>query len=222
MEKSFAAPNDPALIDYLESTFGKEDQTLLDIRQSARNGDLPDIHVGPFDGKILTVLTKAFQAKKIVEIGTLAGYSGVCLLRGAGPEGKLWTFEMDPHHLKVAKSNFVSAGCDAQVQIFEGPALENLPQIEAHGPFDLVFIDANKSDYPSYLEWAHKNLKPGGVALGDNTLAWGKIAQTPDPKDRQAGMVRALQQFNKDAGQSPKWTSIMLPTGEGLTVAVKN
>lgn len=222
MDKSFAAPNDPQLIQYLEDTFGAEDEALLSVRRSAQTHNLPDIHVGPFDGKILTVLTKSFRAKKIVEIGTLAGYSGICLLRGAGQEGRLWTFEMDPEHLKVAKNNFESAGVSEQVITYEGPALENLPKIESEGPFDLVFIDANKTDYPAYLEWAYQNLRTDGVALGDNTLAWGKIAKTPDPKDRQTNMIKALQKFNLDAGQSPKWTSIMLPTGEGLTLAVKN
>jgi caffeoyl-CoA O-methyltransferase len=222
LEKSFAAPNDPKLIQYLESTFGTEDETLLTIRRLAKENDLPDIHVGPFDGKILTVLTKAFQAKKIVEIGTLAGYSGVCLIRGAGPSAKLWTFEMDPSHIQVAKRTFQLAGIESQVEIHQGPALENLPKIESHGPFDLVFIDANKTDYPAYLNWAYDNLKKGGVALGDNTLAWGKIADMPEPKDRQTNMILALQKFNLDAGQSSKWTSIMLPTGEGLTIAVKN
>lgn len=222
MEKGFAAPNDPALLNYLEATFGREDQALLNVRELARTNDLPDIHVGPFDGQILKVLAKAFHALKIVEIGTLAGYSGICLLRGAGPTAKLWTFEMDPKHMAVAKQSFEAAGLIQQVEFHQGPAMENLPKITSEGPFDLVFIDANKTDYPNYLNWAYENLRPGGIVLGDNTLAWGQIAAIPDPKDRRANMIKALQRFNLDAGQSDRWTSTMLPTGEGLTVSVKN
>jgi predicted O-methyltransferase YrrM len=124
--------------------------------------------------------------------------------------------------LSVAKRNFETAGVLHQVQTFEGPALINLPSIEDQGPFDLVFIDANKTDYPAYLDWAARNLKKGGVALGDNTLAWGKIAKPLDPLDRMANMVRALRDYNAKAGDSKVWTSMMLPTGEGLTVSVKN
>lgn len=220
--KQFAAPNEPGLLDYLEKTFGSEDAWLKQVRSAAASAGLPDIHVGPYDGQILKVLAKSFGAKKIVEIGTLAGYSGICLLRGAGPFARLWTFEMDPKHLAVAKTNFETAGVLHQVQMFEGPALANLPSIEDQGPFDLVFIDANKTDYPEYLDWASKNLRKGGVALGDNTLAWGKIAKELDSHDRMANMVKALRDYNAKAGDSTVWTSMMLPTGEGLTVSVKN
>jgi caffeoyl-CoA O-methyltransferase len=142
-------------------------------------------------------------------------------LRALPKDGKLFTFEFNPHHANVAKESFKKAGFENQVEIFVGPALDNLAQIEKEGPFDLVFIDADKVSYSHYLEWAADHLRIGGVVLGDNTFAFGMIADA-DPRDAdKRNSVKALQAFNRDIVSSGRFRATILPTGEGLTMGVK-
>lgn len=220
-EKRFAAPNDPRLLEYLERTFRPEDPALIEIRERAGRAGLPDIHVGDLDGLHIEILARACGARKAVEIGTLAGYSGLHILRGMAPEGKLFTFEYEPRHAEVARETFRKNGFAERAQLFVGPALENLSKIEKEGPFDLVFIDADKESYPKYLAWADRNLRVGGMVLGDNTLAFGMIADESfeDPEDEET--VRAIREFNSGCGPGTNFKGTLLPTGEGLTVAVK-
>jgi caffeoyl-CoA O-methyltransferase len=219
--KSFSAQSTPKLSQYLEKTFHPQDEVLVEIRERAQKNELPNIHVAEMDGLHLEVLTRASGAKKAVEIGTLAGYSGVCIARGMTSSGKLYTFEFEPKHAEVAKESFTKAGVMEQVKIFVGPALENLSKIENEGPFDLVFIDADKESYPAYQAWAAKNLRVGGLLIGDNTLAWGLIADEKFDSIEDEQSVRGLQKFNQEAAQSGHFRATLLPTGEGLTIAVK-
>lgn len=220
MEKSFGQ-NDPKILRYFEETFAPEDTVLHEIRARAEQAGLPPIHVGESDGLHLEVLTRAMGARRVVEIGTLAGYSGVCLLRGMPAGGVLYTFEYEPKHAEVARETFARTGLSHQVRLHVGPALENLRKIEAEGPFDLVFIDADKVSYPQYLAWAARNLRVGGSVLADNTFAWGMIADQrfDDPEDEAA--AKALREFNGHAARGRVFRSTILPTGEGLTLAVK-
>jgi caffeoyl-CoA O-methyltransferase len=216
MTKSYSR-SDRKLDKYFNELFKPQDSVLLEILKRAKKEGLPPIHVSPIDGLHLEVITRAIGAEKAVEIGTLAGYSGVNIARGLGSKGKLFTFEFSDHYSRVARKSFEKAGLSKKVEIFVGPALKNLKQIESEGPFDLVFIDADKEGYPGYLDWAAKNLRVGGVVLGDNTLAWGKInhSLTKEPN------VRAIQKFNRIAATSKRFRSTILPTGEGLTFGVK-
>jgi caffeoyl-CoA O-methyltransferase len=216
MEKTFTGAT-PSIQKYVESTFHPEDEVLREIRDRAAKEGLPSIHVGAMDGLHLEVLTRAMAAKKIVEIGTLAGYSGTCMARGLPADGRLYTFEFDPHHAKVAEETFRRAGVADKVKILVGPAIENLGKIEKDGPFDLVFIDADKGSYPAYFEWAVKNLKTGGAILADNTFAGGSITDASDPTER----VKALRAYNQTAAQNPKLRTTILPTSDGLTFSVK-
>ena len=217
MEKAYTNSSDE-IESYVEETFKPEDQVLQNIRMRAANAGLPNIHVGKMDGLHLEVFVRALGAKKIVEIGTLAGYSGVCLARGLPQDGKLFTFEFEPKHAEVARDSFRDAGVDAKVQVLVGPALQNLNQIRDQGPFDLVFIDANKDDYPHYLEWAVQNLRVGGAILADNTFAGGTIA---DASKTASDRTRALRAFNEAAARHPQLRTTILPTSDGLTFAVK-
>lgn len=221
MDKKFGTENDPKVINLLEKIFHPEDEILKQTRLNSDEAGLPNIQVGPFDGLHLTVLARALGALKIVEIGTLGGYSGVCLLRGGGPSAKLYTFEMSPKNADVARKNFKMAGVEEQVEVFEGPALDNLPKIEKLGTFDLVFIDADKNNYPNYLEWAYKNLRRGGAVLADNTLAWGLIARDDLTDEREQKQIHSLRKFNELCANNTRWLATMLPTGEGLTLAIK-
>jgi caffeoyl-CoA O-methyltransferase len=224
MDKSFSADtqaNHAKIAKYVHELFRPEDSLLAEIRKRSEGEGLPAIHVGQMDGLHLEVLARMSGARKIVEIGTLAGYSGVCLARGMGPQGKLYTFEFEPKHAEVARQTFARAGVSGQIEMFVGPALDNLSKIEGHGPFDLVFIDADKVSYPNYLAWAADHLRVGGVVLGDNTFAWGGIADDRFDDAEEEASVRALQEFNRQAAQGGRFRSTILPTGEGLTVAVK-
>ncbi len=219
--KNFSATLSPEVNAWIEKTFHPEDPILAEIRTRSVERGLPQIHVGPMDGLHLEVLTRVSGAKKAVEIGTLAGYSGVCIARGLGQGGTLFTFDADRKHMEVAQETFQKAGVADRVRGFVGPAIQNLAKITPEGPFDLVFIDADKANYPAYLEWAAENLRIGGIVLGDNTLAWGMLADEKfsDAEDEEA--VLALRKFNQSIAGSGRFRATMLPTGEGLTAGVK-
>ncbi|HRK01253.1 MAG TPA: O-methyltransferase [Oligoflexia bacterium] len=222
MQKTYGQ-NDPKVVDYVEKLLNPEDRVLVDVRRASVENGLPEIQVGPLDALHLEVLTRAVGAKKIVEIGTLGGYSGIAFCRGMGATGKLYTFELQQRNADVARKNFERADVSQQVEIFVGPALNTLPQIEGFGPFDLVFIDADKSNYCNYLDWAHKNLRKGGVVLADNTFAWGLVVDGAQVDEQDKNSVLGLRAFNrKIAASSSGFRVTMLPTGEGLTLAVKN
>jgi caffeoyl-CoA O-methyltransferase len=219
MSKQFGQ-GDPQIMQYAEKVFKPEDAVLREVRQRSDQNGLPPIQVGPMDGLHLEILTRASGALKAVEIGTLGGYSGICILRGMPRQGRLYTFEMVPKHAEVAAESFKKAGLDGRFEIFVGPALENLKKIEKQGPFDLVFIDADKTGYVSYLKWAAENLRVGGIVLADNTFAWGMIAVAkPDPADEES--VLALRDYNTEASTNGRFRSTVIPTAEGLTMSVK-
>jgi caffeoyl-CoA O-methyltransferase len=209
----------PALARWTERTFHPEDEILAEIRARAAAAGLPTIAVGRMDGLHLEVLARAAGVRRAVEIGTLGGYSGVCLLRGLGPDGQLDTFELSPHHAEVARASFAKAGFADRARIHVGPAVERLADIEGDGPFDLVFIDADKTGYPAYLDWAERHLRVGGMVLLDNAFGWGHV-DDPAQADNAEG-VRALAACSERLGRGDRWRATMLPTAEGLAFGVK-
>jgi caffeoyl-CoA O-methyltransferase len=220
MEKTFAQ-TDPAILAYVNETFEPEDAALRRARERAERLGIPAIQVSPMDGRHLEVIARALGARRIVEIGTLAGYSGIHLARGLAAGGVLHTFEYEPRHAEAAAEAFRDAGVSRLVRLHVGAALENLPKIERDGPFDLVFIDADKESYPAYLDWAARNLRVGGAVLADNTFAFGMIADRRFETAEDERAVSALREFNREAARGGRFRATMLPTGEGLTFAVK-
>jgi caffeoyl-CoA O-methyltransferase len=210
----------PELARWAESLFQPEDAALREIRERSRAAGLPAIEVGPFDGRHLEVIARAAGARRGVEIGTLGGYSGVCLLRGMGPEALLHTFELEPRHAEVARESFRRAGVARQVRLHLGPALQGLRAIEAEGPFDLVFVDADKRGYPDYLAWAESHLKVGGVLLADNAFGFGHVHE-PAYAGEGAASVEALRRFTERLARGGRFAATMLPTEEGLALGVK-
>jgi len=206
---------------YTEKAFAPEDPTLAEIRTRSDAAGLPPIQVGALDGLHLEVLARAFGAKKAVELGTLGGYSGVCLLRGMGAGSHLWTFELDHKHAVVARQSFAHAGLGDRADVIEGPALERLDSIENHAPFDLVFIDADKEGYPAYLDWATDNLRVGGVVLADNAFLFGEVVHEPETRPQEAQRIRAMRKFHHQLVHGGRFRATMLPTGEGLALGVK-
>lgn len=218
--KSYACMN-PLLAKYVYDCFYPEDKNLTEIRSRAAREKLPNIHVGAMDGLHLEVLIRAIGAKKVVEIGSLAGYSGVCIARALPKDGHLYTFEFHEKNARVCHETFTMNQLSHKTSIYQGPALENLRQIEHEGPFDAVFIDADKSNYPQYLHWAEKNLRIGGTLIADNTFAWGLILQDSFDTEAQQKDAEGIRQFNYHVAHSPHWRATLWPTGEGLTMAVR-
>jgi caffeoyl-CoA O-methyltransferase len=213
--KDYGAGSDEKLLKYLDRIFKPEDPVLKTIRERSLKAGLPEIQVGSMDALHLEVLTRAVGARKAVEVGTLGGYSGTAIARGLGEGGRLHTFELDQKHADLARESFRKAGVLGRVTIHVGPALERLPRCEGEGPFDLVFIDADKETYPAYLAWAARHLRVGGVVLGDNAFAFGEIA------DGKGDGPSAMRRFNQELAQGGHFRATMLPTGEGLAMGVK-
>ncbi len=209
-----------ALAAWAAGVYRPEDEVLREIRERSAAAGLPSIEVGAFDGLHLEVLARACGARKAVELGTLGGYSGVCLLRGMAEGGLLHTFELDPRHAEIARESFRRAGVGARVEIHVGKALERLRDVEAAGPFDLVFVDADKLGYPAYLDWAEQHLRVGGIVLADNTFGFGHVHEAAPTGESAQAMV-ALRRFSERLAGGGRFRATMLPTAEGLSLGVK-
>jgi caffeoyl-CoA O-methyltransferase len=218
MNKQFGC-SDEGLARYVFARYDPEDALLHDIRTRSSAAGLPDIQVAALDARHLEILVRLSQARKAVEIGTLGGYSGVAIARGMGPEGVLHTIEIDPRHAALAAETFTKAGVSGQVRQLLGAALEVLPKLSAEGPFDFCFIDAEKSEYPDYLAWAADNLSPGGVLVADNAFLFGQLTTALGPNPTPE--VRAMDAFHRRLATSGEFRATVLPTGEGLAVAVR-
>ena len=212
---------DPALADWAEGVFSPEDGVLREIRDRSIREGLPPIAVGRFDGLTLEVIARAGKVRNAVEIGTLGGYSGVCILRALPLDGVLHTFELLEKNAEVARESFRKAGFEGRATVHVGPALEGLKEIEGKLPIDLVFIDADKTGYPAYLDWAAEHLVVGGIVLGDNAFGWGGVALGADVRDEQRASIEALREFNQKLATSGRFRATMLPTAEGLAMGVK-
>lgn len=171
--------------DYLAGELLGDDPVLAEVVRVSREAGLPDIAVSPTQGKLLELLVKMHKARSILEIGTLGGYSTICLARALPALGRLVTLEREPRHADVARGNVERAGLADLVDIRVGPAQDTLPTLDAEGlvPFDFVFIDADKPGNPTYLEWSLRLTAPGSVILLDNAVRQGAVAdpETQDP-----------------------------------------
>lgn len=216
MRKSYGQGSE-AIANYVHDLFQPEDEVLAWVRQRAAEAKLPDIHVPALDGLCLEIIARASGAKRAVEIGVLAGYSGICLMRGMGSGAKLWALEKSESHAKVARESFSRAGIHNAVELLVGNALTLLPTLEASGPFDLVFIDADKENYLNYFRWASRNLRQGGVLLADNCFAFGEITEAESDRP----VVQSLRRFNAAVAEDSSLRATILPSGEGLLFAVK-
>jgi predicted O-methyltransferase YrrM len=167
------------------------DQTL---RQNA-TANLPSIDVAPNQGKLLSLLARAAGARRILEIGTLGGYSTTWLARALPIDGKLITLEFEPLHAKVATANIARAGFASLVEVRIGPATDSLAQLHREGaqPFDFIFIDADKDRYATYLEWSLRLSHPGTVILADNVIREGAVIDPNDPDPRVQGVRRFFE-----------------------------
>jgi predicted O-methyltransferase YrrM len=183
-----------------------DDPVLFAALEASDAAGLPRIAVSAQQGKFLSLLAGAIKARRILEIGTLGGFSTIWLARGAGPEGRVLTLEYEPKHAEVARANLDRAGVGDQVEVIVGPALETLPTVTG-GPFDLVFIDADKENNVGYVEWAVKLTRPGSVIVVDNVIREGAILSS-DPDEK----VRATRRTLEVMGEHPQLDTAVLQT----------
>jgi len=181
---------------YVEELFSLNDPALQAALEASRAGGLPDISVSPAQGRWLQVLARANGARRILEIGTLGGFSAICLARALPPDGRLITLEVDPSHADVARGNIARAGLADVASVIVGPALETLPTVT--GPFDFIFIDADKPSYTAYLSWALRLSRPGTLIVADNVVRQGAIIDAGSDDPRVQGMRRFLQALAED------------------------
>jgi caffeoyl-CoA O-methyltransferase len=200
---------------YVTTLFAPDDDVMQWIQSEAVRNDLPAISIRPFEGRLLQFLMKSIMAIKVVEIGTLAGYSGTWLARALPADGKLFTLEKSAKHAQVARASFERAGVTDKVVLLEGSALDNLGKLTAQGPFDFVFIDADKGGYPEYLTWTIENLRPGGMVAAHNAFRAGKILAPESDDDR------AMLAFNEAIASNPRLDSYIFGVGDGMAVGLK-
>ncbi|MGD1256810.1 O-methyltransferase [Mycobacterium seoulense] len=192
--------------DFLNDTVVGDDPALRAALQASDAAGLPQIAVSAQQGKFLSLLAGAIQAQRVLEIGTLGGFSTIWLARGAGPQGRVVTLEYEPRHAEVARANLVRAGVADRVEVIVGAALDTLPTVDG-GPFDLVFIDADKENYVEYLQWAVRLARPGALIVADNVIREGQIIEPQ--RNAQAEAVRQTLQL---MGEHPRLDTAVIQT----------
>lgn len=206
---------------YVESLYAKEDQGLQQIRERLVNAGRWGINISANEGRMIQVLMQLAGVSKAVEVGTLFGYSGVWIARGLKEGGHLYTIERDHECVRMARNAFEECGVADRVTQLEGEAIDKLKEIESQGPFDLVFIDANKSAYSEYLEWAVRNVRKGGLIIADNTLLGGGAAKSEKPENLSTRQWEGMRRFNESLADQKSFVATIFPTAEGLSVAVR-
>jgi caffeoyl-CoA O-methyltransferase len=204
--------SEPEILEWVDRVHVVHDEALGRAFDAPNRENMPAIQVAPSEGRLISLLVKLAGARKVVEIGTLAGYSAIHIARSLPEDGYLWTIEFEAAHAKVARENIVAAGLEDRVEVVEGAAIEVLPGLEEHGPFDAVFVDADKSGYADYGRWARRNLRTGGLLLGDNAFLFGQLLEE---SDRGA----AMRAFHEEAAEA--FDSVCVPTPDGVLVAIK-
>jgi len=202
-------PEPQAVDEMFNRVLQTEDDVLAAARQSAVAAGMPAIEVSAQHGKLLSLLATISGATRVLEIGTLAGYSTINLARGIGTEGRVTTLEYSPEHAAVARANFERAGVADQVEVLVGAALDTLPQLAERGEqFDFFFIDADKENNTAYVDWAVRLAAPGAVIVVDNVTRMGRVLE-PAADDLQAQGVRDMLEL---VGNHPRLEAAAIQT----------
>lgn len=200
------------LLDWCDRTHAPNDEGLQHAFDAPARAGLPAIQVAASEGKLLELLLRMVGAKKVVELGTLAGYSALRLARALPADGKVWTIEFDARHAEVAKEAIAKAGLTSKIEVCVGRGVDVLPTLERHGPFCAVFIDADKESYDLYGRWAARHVRSGGLLLGDNSFLFGELlGATP--------RAEAMRRFHEEA--RAHFDTVNVPTPDGLLVGLK-
>jgi caffeoyl-CoA O-methyltransferase len=205
---------------YIESLFAdraaENDEILESILETIRSSGMPEISINPGYGRLLTLLVATAQAKAVLEIGALGGYSGVCLARGLPSDGSLVSLELKAEYAQLAHSNMTKAGYGDQVTYIVGEALVSLERLgQEQRKFDFIFIDADKENYPLYLEWALQLGNPGALIVADNILLRDRVMEAA----HSSPSVMAMRRFNERIVSEPRLQSVLLPAYDGLAIA---
>lgn len=201
--------------EYAGALFAPEDAVLLALRDDADRAGLPPIAISADTGRLLQVMIRAVGARRILEVGTLGGYSAIWMARALPVDGRLVTIEHDAAHAAFARAHLAAAGLADRVEVVEGQALRLLPALDGE-QFDLVFLDADKEPLPTYLEWALRLVRPGGAIIADNALWGGRVLDDRVDDDATLG----VREFNRRLATDPRLTSIIVPTHDGVAIAI--
>lgn len=205
----------PALEQYITDLAEDEPVLLQELRRETHIKVVqPRMLTGHYQGRLLSILSKLFRPKRILEIGTYTGYSALCLAEGLAPQGELHTIEINEELQPIQNKYFERSHYRSSIVQHVGPALEVLPALEPS--FDLVFIDAKKVEYPEYYTAVLPLLKQGSIILSDNILWSGKVAEEVPEVDKA---TKALQRYNKMLKDDPRVESIILPVRDGLSLS---
>lgn len=212
-----------AVDNYLVEALIPNDPLLNQVLENNQRAGLPAIDVAANQGQFLALLVRMTGAKRILEIGTLGGYSTIWMARELPADGELITLEADAHHVAVARENLRLTGVNDRVAVLEGPALVTLEKLGVRPPFDLIFIDADKPNNPNYLRWAMHYSRPGTLIVGDNVVRDGEVTNPQSADDR----VQGVREFIDMMGCDPRLTVTALQTvgskgWDGFTLAWVN
>jgi len=200
------------ILDYTARTHHPDDASLERAFQAPARHGMPEIQLGSAEGRLLELLLRLTNASKVVEIGTLAGYSALWMARALPPGGHVWTIESDPKHAGVAAEVIGEAGVGDRVTIIRDEAAEVLPKLSDSGPFCTVFLDADKGRYDVYGRWATENLRAGGLLIADNAYLFGRLLDDDDE-------ARAMRRFHEEMASN--YSSVCVPTPDGLAVGIR-
>jgi len=203
-----------ATTEYLATLFAPEDATLLALREDADRSGLPASAVAPETGRTLQLLLRSIGARRVLEVGTLAGCSSIWMARALPEDGRVVSIESDPGHAALARRHLAAAGLLERVEVREGRAIEQLPSFDGES-FDLMFLDADREPLSTYLDWALRLVQPGGIVAAANMLRGGRVL---DPRDLDPGTI-ALRAFHRRLAAEPRLDATILPIDDGLAVA---
>lgn len=204
---------------YIGLLLAPSDEALLATKRSIIETGIPQISVSPNQGKFLQVMAQLCRAEKILELGTLGGYSTIWMARALPENGRLISLEVDPLHASVARKNIERAGLSSKVEVRVGKALEILPKLV--GPFDMIFIDADKPPYAEYFQWALRLSRPGTLIIADNVVREGRVLNPSDADER----VQGVRRFNQLLSETKEVSATIMQTVgakeyDGMAIAV--
>jgi predicted O-methyltransferase YrrM len=202
--------------EYIVSLFAPEDELLGALREEADRTGLPPTAISADAGRFLQVLLRSIGARRVLEVGTLGGYSAIWMARALPPDGAVISIERDERHAAFAERYIERAGLAAAVQIRRGRALDVLPSLDGER-FDLVFLDADRAPLVTYFEWALRLVRPGGIIVAHNVLLAGRVANQESRDDDDE--LRAVRAFNVRVSAERRVSSILMPAYDGLLVA---
>jgi len=201
--------------EYITSLFSAEDELLASLREEAERSGLPAISISADEGRLLQVLLTTIGARRVLEVGTLGGYSAICMARALPSNGRILSLEIEEKHAQFARRYIERANLTDRIDVQVGRALDILPALDGQR-FDAIFLDADKEPLPTYFDWALRLVRPGGLIIGDNALWGGRVYEVSDNDPK----TRAVREFNRRMATDPRVLGIIVPTHDGVAVAI--